>query len=114
MALTDKQKSSLLYKHFLGMGSTRDNREFFEEALRSSFIVQPKDLWTYSDRIPDGTDATGGAAAINEIVNLGVGGNDNVFYHYISEDRNKVPLVKRWIDLPLNYEIGRASCRERV
>lgn len=101
MALTDKQKSSLLYKHFLGVGSTRDNREFFEEALRSSFIVQPKDLWTYSDRIPDGTDATGGASAINEIINLGVGGNDSIFYHYISEDRNKVPLVKRWIDLPL-------------
>jgi len=99
--LSTKQKASLLYKHHLGVGSTRDNREFFEEAIKSSFVVRPDQLWTYSDRIPDGTDATGGADAIAEIINLGLNGRDSIFYHYISEDQDKVPLVKRWIDLPL-------------
>lgn len=99
--LSTKQKASLLYKHHLGVGSTRDNREFFEEAIKSSFVVRPDQLWTYSDRIPDGTEATGGADAITEISNLGLDGRDSIFYHYISEDQDKVPLVKRWIDLHL-------------
>lgn len=101
MALTTQQKSSLLYKHFLGAGSTRDNREFFEEAIKSSFVVRPDQLWTYSDKIPDGTDTTGGADALVEIQNLGIDGNDDTFYHYISEDQDKVPLVKRYVDLQL-------------
>lgn len=99
--LTTKQKSDLLFKHYLGAGSTRDNREFFEEAIKSSFVVRPDQLWTYSDRIPDGTDATGGKDNIEYIINMGLDGRDPIFYHYISEDQNKVPLVKRWIDLPL-------------
>lgn len=99
--LTTKQKSDLLFKHYLGAGSTRDNREFFEEAIKSSFVVRPDQLWTYSDRIPDGTDATGGKDNIEYIINMGIDGRDPIFYHYISEDQNKVPLVKRWIDLPL-------------
>lgn len=101
MALTTEEKSSLLYKHYLGTGSTRLNREFFEEAIKSSFVVQPKDMWTYGDRIPDGTDNSGGIDALNEIKNLGLNGNDDTFYHYISEDKAKVPLVKRWIKHPL-------------
>lgn len=99
--LTTKQKSDLLFKHYLGAGSTRDNREFFEEAIKSSFVVRPDQLWTYSDRIPDGTDATGGKDNIEYIINMGLDGRDPIFYHYISEDQHKVPLVKRWIDLPL-------------
>lgn len=101
MALTTKQKSDLLYKHYLGAGSTRDNREFFEEAIKSSFVVRPDQLWTYSDRIPDGTEATGGMDNIEYIINMGLNGSDPIFYHYISEDQDKVPLVKRHIDLPL-------------
>ncbi len=101
MALSDKQKASLLFKHYLGTGSTRDNREFFEEAIKSSFVVRPDQLWTYSDRIPDGTEDTGGKDNIEYIVNMGLNGKDPIFYHYISEDQAKVPLVKRWIDLPL-------------
>ncbi len=101
MALSTKQKSDVLMKHYLGVGSTRDNREFFEEAIKSSFVVRPDQLWTYSDRIPDGTEATGGMDNIEYIVNMGLNGNDPIFYHYISEDQDKVPLVKRYIDLPL-------------
>lgn len=101
MSLSTQQKSSVLYKHFLGTGSTRDNREFFEEAIKSSFVVRPDMLWTYSDRIPDGTDNTGGTDAIQEIINLGINGNDDTYYHSISEDKDKVPLVKRYIDLQL-------------
>lgn len=99
--LSTKQKSDLLFKHYLGAGSTRDNREFFEEAIKSSFVVRPDQLWTYSDRIPDGTEATGGKDNIEYIINMGLDGNDPIFYHYISEDQDKVPLVKRYIDLPL-------------
>ena len=99
--LSTKQKSDLLFKHYLGAGSTRDNREFFEEAIKSSFVVRPDQLWTYSDRIPDGTEATGGMDNINYIINMGLDGRDPIFYHYISEDQDKVPLVKRYIDLPL-------------
>ena len=99
--LSTKQKSDLLFKHYLGAGSTRDNREFFEEAIKSSFVVRPDQLWTYSDRIPDGTEATGGMDNINYIINMGLEGRDPIFYHYISEDQDKVPLVKRYIDLPL-------------
>ena len=99
--LSTKQKSDLLFKHYLGAGSTRDNREFFEEAIKSSFVVRPDQLWTYSDRIPDGTEATGGMENINYIINMGLEGRDPIFYHYISEDQDKVPLVKRYVDLPL-------------
>lgn len=99
--LSTKQKSDLLFKHYLGAGSTRDNREFFEEAIKSSFVVRPDQLWTYSDRIPDGTEATGGMDNIECIINMGLEGKDPIFYHYISEDQDKVPLVKRYIDLPL-------------
>ena len=99
--LSTKQKSDLLFKHYLGAGSTRDNREFFEEAIKSSFVVRPDQLWTYSDRIPDGTEATGGMDNINYIINMGLDGRDPIFYHYISEDQDKVPLVKRYVDLPL-------------
>lgn len=99
--LSTKQKSDLLFKHYLGAGSTRDNREFFEEAIKSSFVVRPDQLWTYSDRIPDGTEATGGMDNIEYIINMGLDGKDPIFYHYISEDQDKVPLVKRYIDLPL-------------
>lgn len=99
--LSTKQKSDLLFKHYLGAGSTRDNREFFEEAIKSSFVVRPDQLWTYSDRIPDGTEATGGMENINYIINMGLDGRDPIFYHYISEDQDKVPLVKRYVDLPL-------------
>lgn len=99
--LSTSQKVGLLYKHYLGAGSTRDNREFFEEAIKSSFVVKPDQLWMYGDRIPNGTEATGGADAIAEIVNLGIDGNDPIFYHHISEDQDKVPLVKRYVDLQL-------------
>ena len=102
MALNSSQISALLYKHYLGTGSTRTEREFFEEAVKSSFIVQPKDLWAYGDRIPDGTEDTGGKTSINEIINLGKNGNDDTFYHYINEGESKVPLVKRYIDLQLS------------
>lgn len=101
MALSSKEISSLLYKHYLGTGSTRVNREFFEEAIKSSFVVRPDQLWTYSDRIPDGTEATGGPDNLEYIVNMGIDGRDPIFYHFIAEDKEKEPLVKRYIDLPL-------------
>lgn len=96
MSLSEKEISSLLYKHYLGAGSTRTSREFFEEAIKSSFIVRPDMLWTYSDFIPDGTDKTGGAKALKEIQELQ---NEEIFYHIVNEEPQ--PLIKRWIDFPL-------------
>lgn len=96
MALSEKEISSLLYKHYLGAGSTRMSREFFEEAIKSSFIVRPDMLWTYSDFIPDGTAKTGGRKALDEIDSLKDG---EVYYHIVNEEPQ--PLIKRWIDFPL-------------
>lgn len=83
MALSEKEISSLLYKHYLGAGSTRLSREFFEEAIKSSFIVRPDMLWTYSDFIPDGTSKTGGKKALDEIDDLKDG---DIFYHIVNEE----------------------------
>lgn len=96
--LSSEQKSSLLYKYYLGMGSTRINREFFEEAFKSSFIVQPADLWTYSDYIPNSTDDTGGADALAQIKALADG---EIYTIALSESDDTHPLVKRFIDYKL-------------
>lgn len=54
MALLDDNKANILFKHYLGAGSTRLSREFFEEAVKSSFVVKPEQLWMYSDELPNG------------------------------------------------------------
>lgn len=98
MALTTEQKSGLLYKHYLGRGNTRVNREFFEESLKSSFVVKPDQLWTYSDQIPDGTTKTGGEDAVARIKSLLDG---EYFTWHKSEAEPEYRIVRRWIDLEL-------------
>lgn len=49
---TTEQITRKLYKHYTGTADTRLNRDFFEEALRSSFTVRPDQLWMYGDQIP--------------------------------------------------------------
>jgi hypothetical protein len=98
MSLSAEQKAGLLYKHYLNVGSTRQNREFFEEAIKSSFIVRPDQLWKYSDQIPDGSDDTGGADAVTLIKNL----KDGEYFTWAkSESEPTYNIVKRWIDLKL-------------
>lgn len=52
MALSTEDKSSKLFKHYLGTAETKTSRDFYEEAIKSSFSVKPQDIWTYADEIP--------------------------------------------------------------
>lgn len=52
MALSTEDKSSKLFKHYLGTAETKTSRDFYEEAIKSSFSVKPQDIWTYADVIP--------------------------------------------------------------
>ena len=65
--LNNEEKSSLLYKHYLGVGESRITRDFFEESLKSNPRIQPDSLWTYGDLIP-GENAT--KESIDSIRNL--------------------------------------------
>ena len=98
MALTAAQKSSLLYKHYLGAGSTRINREFFEEAIKSSFVVRPDQIWAYGEMIPNGDEVSGGEEAIAKIRALGDG---EVFTWNKSESEKTYPIVKCYKDFRL-------------
>lgn len=98
MPKTSEQKSSLLYKHYLNRGETRLNREVFEEAYKSSFIVRPDQLWTYSDLIPVGTPETGGEEALNTIKNLT---NTEPYTVQLSESDKFHPIVKKWVNVLL-------------
>ena len=64
--LTTDQKAGQLYKHFLNVSDTRDNRDFYEEAIQSSFCIRPEQLLMYGDEIPRGDSQE----AINAIRNL--------------------------------------------
>ena len=52
--LTTEQKTGQLYKHFLNVSDTRDTRDFYEEAIQSSFCIRPDQLLMYGDEIPRG------------------------------------------------------------
>lgn len=95
--LTTDEKSSLLYKHYLGVGESRITRDFFEEALKSSIIVQPSSLWTYGDLIPgEGSSEE----ELQSIKNLGKDGTSNIYSVEIKESKS-VDVVKKHIKVPL-------------
>lgn len=64
------------------MGTTRANREFFEEALQSSLVVRPENIWSYIDKIP--TDGP----SVQKIK------ENKIFTWHKSETEPAVPLVK--------------------
>ena len=47
-----EQITTKLYKHYSGVADSRTNRDFFEEAISSSFNVRPDQLWAYGDQVP--------------------------------------------------------------
>lgn len=98
MSLSTNQKASLLYKKHLGVGETRYSREVFEEAYKSSFIVRPDQLWTFSDYIPCGDELSGGQAALNQIEFLQ---NGEVYSFFRSESDKEHNCVKRFVNLTL-------------
>lgn len=95
MALSDNTKITTLYKERLGVGNTRVNREFFEEALKSSFSVSTNQIWCYGDEIPgEGSSIDD----INAIRNLTA---DNDLYVYHKDESTSVKIVKYYEDVRL-------------
>jgi len=97
--LNEKQQSSLLYKHFMGMGSTRLQREFFEESAKSAFAVLPKDIWMYAEMIPNGSEVSGGLESLEKIRDLSA--ENPLFTWFKTESQPKYPIVKFWDKLRL-------------
>ena len=85
--LNNEEKSSLLYKHYLGVGESRITRDFFEESLKSNPRIQPDSLWTYGDLIP-GENAT--KESIDSIRNL----KDGEIYRVEIKESKFVDVVK--------------------
>lgn len=95
MALSDKTKITSLYKERLGVGNTRTNREFFEEALKSSFSVRPEQIWSYSDFIPGEGSSTDEIDAIRNLTE-----DDNI-YVYNKDESTTIGLVKYYKEIEL-------------
>ena len=101
MSLNESQKLTSLYKGSLGVANTRTNREFFEEALKSSFTVKPNQLWKYGDLIPgNGSEES----EIEKIKNLS---KDDNIYTYQLDESNILQLVKYYEDISFSIvDIG--------
>src|SRR5574344_208329 len=93
MSLNEAQKLTSLYKGSLGVANTRTNREFFEEALRSSFTVKPTQLWKYGDLIP------GKGSEDSEIDKIKKLSKDDNIYTYRLDESNVVQLIKYYKDV---------------
>lgn len=53
MAITEQQKANALFKKFQGKADTSPYLEFYEEPLKSSFIVTPENFWIDTEYIPE-------------------------------------------------------------
>jgi hypothetical protein len=53
MAMTEQQKANALFKKFQGKADTSPYLEFYEEPLKSSFIVTPENFWIDAEYIPN-------------------------------------------------------------
>ena len=53
MALSNSEISGILFKKLQGVGSTAENREFFEEPFPGRSFVTKAQIWRESDLIPD-------------------------------------------------------------
>jgi hypothetical protein len=102
MALTVENKASRLFKALMGVAETRLARDFFEEPIRTAASVLPSQVWKYGDRIPDGTEETGGEATIAAIRELAHGAE----WTYRFDESTVRPIVKRWKNLDLTMIDG--------
>lgn len=84
--LTTDQKAGQLYKHFLNVSDTRDNRDFYEEAIQSSFCIRPEQLLMYGDEIPRGDSQE----AINAIRNL----KNGEYFDYQKDETTVIHIVQ--------------------
>lgn len=92
MALTNDHKASRLFKALMGVSETRLARDFFEEPIRTAASVLPSQVWKYGDRIPTGSEETGGETAINAIRELAHGAE----WTYRFDESTVRSIVKRW------------------
>lgn len=97
MALTSEHKASRLFKALMGVSETRLARDFFEEPIRTAASVLPSQVWKYGDRIPDGTEATGGEAALDQIRALQHANE----WTYRFDESTVRPIVRRWKEYQL-------------
>lgn len=67
MALSDSQKTDLLFKKFFGKGKTNDSRQFFEEPEDGRSIVFDTQVWAEANQIPT-TAPTPGDGGITGVV----------------------------------------------
>ena len=90
--LSTEQKTGQLYKHFLNVSDTRDTRDFYEEAIQSSFCIRPDQLLMYGDEIPrsDGENA-------NKIRSL----KNGECFTWQKDESTKIDIVKYYKDYPL-------------
>lgn len=91
--LSTEQKTSQLYKHFLNVSDTRDSRDFYEEAIQSSFCIRPDQLLMYGDEIPRGTDER----TVNIIRNL----KDGEYYDWQKDETTIIHIVQYHENYPL-------------
>lgn len=92
MALSTEDKSSKLFKHYLGTAETKTSRDFYEEAIKSSFSVKPQDIWTYADVIPADDNSC------NEHIKKLSGGD---CYKWQKDENTFIDIVKKYEKLQL-------------
>lgn len=92
MALSTEDKSSKLFKHYLGTAETKTSRDFYEEAIKSSFSVKPQDIWTYADEIP--TDD----ALCETLLKL----KDGECYTWQKDENTFIDIVKKYENYKLS------------
>ena len=91
--LTTDQKAGQLYKHFLNVSDTRDTRDFYEEAIQSSFCIRPDQLLMYGDEIPRGSNPDT-VAMIREL-------KDGEYYNWQKDETTVIHVVQYHENYPL-------------
>lgn len=91
--LKTEQKSSRLYKQYIGVADTRTSRDFYEEAVKSSFYVRPDQLLKYGDQIPN-------ESAPEELVKIRALKNGQT-YAFTKGEGDTVPIIKYYEDYKL-------------
>jgi hypothetical protein len=94
--LTTDQKSGKMFKHLIGVSDTRVQREFFEEPIKSSFVITPTQMWTYGDHIPNGDSLSGGDAAIDSVKALTA---SNPIFGWQKDEATFIKIVKKFVNM---------------
>lgn len=93
--LSTEQITKKLYKHYSGVCDTRTSRDFFEEAVTSSFNVKPDQLLMYADKIPK--PASKNDNTYRKIKNFA---NGDV-WTWQKDESTYIPVFKKYVDYPL-------------